>query len=118
MNSLRRLALVASLAGVGALAPMSTLAQSTDPHQHDKDAPQQPRMPGGGMGMGGAGMGGGMMQMMEHCQQMMSQRGSGPRGLPQLPPGNEKLQLQMHADMMRAMADIVGKYAARLPDRK
>ena len=117
MTSLRRLTIVASLAG--ALAPLSTFAQSTDPHQHDKEAPQQQRTPGsGGMGMGGMGAGGGTMHMMEHCQQMMAQRGGGPRGLPQLPPGNEKLQLQMHADMMRAMADILGKYAARLPDRK
>ena len=35
-----------------------------------------------------------------------------------LPPGNEKLEMQMHADMMRAMADIMTKYAARLPDKK
>lgn len=44
------------------------------------------------------GMGGGMM-------------GS---SMPHLPPGNEKLELQMHADMMRAMADVMSKYAARV----
>jgi hypothetical protein len=38
--------------------------------------------------------------------------------MPHLPPGNEKLELQMHADMMRAMADVLGKYVARLPDKK
>ena len=42
----------------------------------------------------------------------------GSSGMPHLPPGNEKLDLQMHAEMMRAMSDILAKYAARLPDRK
>ena len=53
------------------------------------------------MGSGGSMMGGGMGHGMAH-----------------LPPGNEKLELQMHADMMRAMADVLTKYAAKLPDKK
>lgn len=54
-----------------------------------------PMMGGGKMGaMGGGMMGGGMM--------------------PQLPPGNEKLQLQMWAEMMQKMGEIAGKYAAQL----
>jgi hypothetical protein len=55
--------------------------------------------------------------MMQNCRQMM-QQGRGGHALPQLPPGNEKLQLQMHADMMKAMGDILARYAARLPDKK
>jgi hypothetical protein len=57
-----------------------------------------------------------MMGMMQGCPMM---RGAGMGGaMPHLPPGNEKLEMQMHADMMRAMADIMTKYAARLPDKK
>jgi hypothetical protein len=66
------------------------------------------------------GGGGGMMGMMQGCPMM---RGGGMgggmgHGMGHLPPGNEKLEMQMHADMMRAMADIMTKYAARLPDKK
>jgi hypothetical protein len=31
-----------------------------------------------------------------------------------LPPGNEKLNLQMHAEMMQAMGAIMQKYADRI----
>ena len=61
---------------------------------------------------------GGMMGMMQGCPMM---RGGGMGGMGHgmhLPPGNEKLEMQMHADMMRAMADVMSKYAARLPDKK
>lgn len=69
-------------------------------------------MMGGGM-MGGGMMGGGMMEMMHGCKQMM---GSG--GLPELPAGNEKLQVQMHAEMMQKMGEILGRYADRIKDEK
>jgi len=59
---------------------------------------------------------GGMKGTMQGCP-MMSGGGMG-HAMPHLPPGNEKLELQMHADMMRAMADVLGKYVARLPDKK
>lgn len=116
-RTLRKFAAPAAIASLVELATaIPAFAQAPDPHAHDKDKPAAQQQGGAGMGMG---MGsGGMMQMMEHCQQMMAERGGGPRGMPQLPPGNEKLQMQMHADMMRAMADIMSKYAARLPDRK
>jgi len=80
------------------------------------EAPHKPGAPGmqGGMGQGMGGMTG--MDMMQGCP-MMSGSGMG-RGMAHLPPGNEKLELQMHADMMRAMADVLTKYAARLPDKK
>ncbi|MNL22824.1 hypothetical protein D3C87_1441840 [compost metagenome] len=32
----------------------------------------------------------------------------------QLPPGNEKLSMQMHAEMMQAMGDIMRKYADKI----
>jgi hypothetical protein len=55
-----------------------------------------------------------MMDMMHACGRMMD-RGPMP-GLPRLPPGNEKLQLQMQAEMMQKMGEILAKYAARIPD--
>lgn len=58
-------------------------------------------------------MGGGMMNMMRDCRQMMSARGAG-HAMPQLPEGNEKLQLQMQAEMMQRMGEILAKYAAQL----
>ena len=73
-------------------------------------------MAGGGM-MGSGMMHGGMMGggMMGHCSRMM--RGGSPASLmPQLPAGNEKLQLQMQAEMMQKMGEILSKYAARIPD--
>jgi len=72
------------------------------------------RSPGMQGGMGGTGQGG-MMGMMQGCPMMQS---GGGHGMPHLPPGNEKLEMQMHADMMRAMSEILSKYAARLPDKK
>ncbi|WP_439673219.1 hypothetical protein AEMCBJ_34110 (plasmid) [Cupriavidus necator] len=49
-------------------------------------------------------MGGGMMSggMMGSCPMMG------------LPPGNEKLSMQMHADMMQAMGEIMRKYADKI----
>jgi hypothetical protein len=80
---------------------------------------QQPGMPmdrqgpmGGGGMMGGGMMGGGMMNMMGQCERMMGARGG--HAMPQLPPGNEKLQLQMQAEMMQRMGEILAKYAAQI----
>ena len=70
-------------------------------------------MMGGGM-MGPGMMGGGMMGrgMMGACPMMGGQGAA--HAMPQLPPGNEKLQLQMHAEMMQRMGEILAKYAAQL----
>lgn len=103
----RKVVALASFAGAAAL-PLPVAAQS-DQHQHEQSAQ---RGQASGM-MSGQGMGG-MMDMMQGCPMM---RGGG-HGMPHLPPGNEKLELQMHADMMKAMGDILAKYAARLPERK
>jgi hypothetical protein len=63
--------------------------------------------------MGGGMMGGGMMNMMRGCEMMMRGHGAG-HAMPQLPPGNEKLQLQMHAEMMQRMGETLAKYAAQV----
>lgn len=75
-------------------------------HQHE-EAPKAPQgTAGGGM------MGGGMMNMMQGCERMMRARGG--HAMPQLPPGNEKLQLQMHAEIMQKVGEILSKYAAQV----
>lgn len=68
-------------------------------------------------GMMGGGMGGdmmGMMNMMRGCERMMSGRSMGGGMMLQLPPGNEKLQFQMHAEMAQKMGEIAAKYAERI----
>lgn len=116
ITNLRATIAVAVLAtGLGGLTVSGiAAAQSGAPHK-----PAAPGMQGGmGQGMGGQGMGGmmGMMDMMQGCPMMRG--GGGAQGMPHLPQGNDKLELQMHAEMMRAMSDILTKYAARLPDKK
>jgi len=78
---------------------------------------QSPNPPAGAHGMEGMPMGGGMMGMMGNCSRMM-QGGMTGHMLPQLPPGNEKLQLQMQAEMMQKMGEIVSKYAAQIKEEK
>jgi hypothetical protein len=54
-------------------------------------------------------------QSMMHGQMMMG--GGMTKDCPmmgQLPPGNEKLAMQMHGEMMKAMGDIMLKYADRI----
>ena len=36
--------------------------------------------------------------------------------LPSLPPGNEKLELQMRAEMMQKVGEILGRYASQVKD--
>ena len=79
----------------------------------DRQGPMSgPDMRGGGMGGPGMMMGGGMMNMMGQCERMMGARGG--HAMPQLPPGNEKLQLQMHAEIMQRVGEILAKYAAQV----
>ena len=115
--SLRKAIATSSLVVLAGLAFAVPAAAQSDPQEHGAPAAKGPQG-SEGMGMGGGMMGGedmgGMMRMMQACPMMQG----GGQGLPHLPPGNEKLELQMHADMMKAMGDIMAKYAARLPDKK
>ena len=105
ITSLRTRVLVTAFNTVAALAIAGTAAaQSESQHQHGA-----PGMPGGT---------GGMMGMMQGCPMMSGGGGMSGHSVPHLPPGNEKLEMQMHADMMRAIADVMTKYAARLPEKK
>ena len=89
MNTRRIAAVSLALALFGA-SGWSAAASPTQSPMHDHGS----SMTGGGM------MGGGMM-------------GSCPM-MGQLPPGNEKLAMQMHGEMMKAMGDIMLKYADRI----
>lgn len=65
------------------------------------------------------GMMGGMMDMMGSCQSMMGNRGNmGAMGMPAFPPGNEKLEAQMHAEMMQKMGEIAARYAERIKEAR
>ncbi len=74
--------------------------------------------PGQGMqGMQGMHEGQGMMGMISGCPMMSGGtmgRGMMSGAVPQLPPGNEKLQLQMWGEMMQNMGEIASKYAAQV----
>ena len=60
----------------------------------------------------------GMQGMMSGCPMMGGSMTGGhtPDGgmMPQLPPGNEKLQLQMWGEMMQKMGEIASRYAAQV----
>ena len=66
--------------------------------------------------MGGMGDMMGMMNTMRGCPMMSGGMHGGM--MPQLPPGNEKLQMQMHAEMMQRMGEILAKYADRIKEEK
>jgi len=67
-------------------------------------------------GMGGGMMGGGMMGMMNACDRMMESGRMESGMMPHLPRGNEKLQLQMQAEMMQKMGEILNKYADQIKE--
>lgn len=98
---------VAAMIAVVAMG-VSTLSVAAD---RDSKAGQ------GMQGMQGMHEGQGKMDMMNGCPMM----GGGTMGagmmsgatMPQLPPGNEKLQVQMWGEMMQKMGEIASKYAAQ-----
>lgn len=88
---------------------VSTLSLAADP---------DPKAGHGMQGMQGMHEGQGKTDMMSGCPMMSG--GTMGRGMmsgatmPQLPPGNEKLQLQMWSEMMQKMGEIASKYAAQV----
>ena len=114
-----------------AVALASSMAFAAEPSQPapnpqargDMSMHHQKKPDGGMGGMGGMDgmkgmMGGGMMDMMGSCHEMMSKKGTAAgAGMPQLPPGNEKLEFQMHAEMMQKMGEIALKYADRIKEK-
>jgi len=113
----------AALAAGLSLAVAAHAAQPGDAQEPPGDAqqqtPSQPGMMGSGMMgsgmMGGGMMGGNMMGMMHACQSMRGAgNGMSSMEVPTLPPGNEKLEAQMHAEMMQKMGEIAARYAQRV----
>lgn len=97
-------ALLLVVSGVGLAATPGGNDTATMPNQssmmQDGNTSGMGHMMRGGMG---GMMGGGMMGMMGGCPMMGA--GSGP---------NAKVMMQMHGEMMRAMGDIMVKYADKL----
>ena len=81
------------------------------------DMPMGYGMTGPGAMTGGGGMAG-MMGMMQSCQRMMGGTMTGSAMLPRLPPGNEKLEFQMRAEMMQKLGEIAAKYGEKIKDDK
>lgn len=91
MNTKRLATMSLALALLGA-SGLSAAASPPQPAMHDHAS----GMMGDSKGMMGKGM-------MSNCPMMG-----------QLPPGNEKLAMQMHGEMMKAMGDIMLKYADKI----
>lgn len=111
---------------LAALLSAALMAGATSSVAADKPEAKPGAGMHGGRGMGAMegmqgmeGMSGmmGMMDMMGSCSRMMH---GGPmaHGIPQLPPGNAKLQLQMHAEMMQKMGEVLAKYAGQIKEDK
>jgi len=62
---------------------------------------------------------GGMGGMKHRCMRKGMRCGmhGGAIPLPQLPPGNAKLQLEMQAEIMQKVGEILARYAARIEDK-
>lgn len=99
------------------VAVLPTQAQDQGGDKAEDHAHATTPSAGGGMpGMGPMGMMGMMRGGAGGGCPMMDGRmgGMGMMGMPTLPPGNEKLQLQMQAEMMQKMGETLAKYAARV----
>lgn len=108
------------------LASTSGLALAADQYPKNQQATSTSSMPGMGAMPMGQGMmdggtmtgGGGMMGMMHSCQKMMDGALSVNTMMPRLPSGNEKLEFQMHAEMIQKIGEIATKYADRIKEAK
>lgn len=91
-------------------------AQTEQPPARQGSGMMGQGMMGPGM-MGQGTMGPGMMGSgMMGCP-MMSGGTMGRGMMPMLPPGNEKLQLQMQAEIMQKVGEIMAKYANQIQQR-
>ena len=101
------LSIAASAAAASAAEPGQMPMQGMMGHHGGAGTAQQ------GM-MGCPMMSGGMGSMMGGGARGSMMAG---RGIPAFPPGNEKLQMQMHAEIMQKVGEIVAKYAERIQPR-
>jgi hypothetical protein len=100
----------------GAIALSATALFAAEPATPENDAGHHGMMDDNGSTM----MGHGMMGMMNSCREMMrgTRRGADEDSLavPQLPPGNERLQLQMRGEMMQKLGEIASRYADKVKE--
>jgi len=87
-----------------AIASAATVAADANP----PTARGTPGMMGQGPGMMGHGPG------MTGCPMMSGGMMMGRGMMPMLPPGNEKLQMQMQAEIMQKVGEIMAKYANQI----
>lgn len=93
-------------ASSASLVAMGATPGGSDSKEQQQSSPQ-------GM-MGQRMMGGDMTEMMRSCQSMMGgSAGTSAMTPPKLPPGNEKLEAQMHAEMMQKIGEIAARYVER-----
>ncbi len=122
-------ALLSAAASSAALAaepaPAGAMPGMSDMSKHHPMAKGSKGAEGGMSGMHGmgdmAGMGDmmGMMKMMSSCQTMMDGAKAPASALmPKLPPGNEKLEFQMRAEMMQKMGQIAAQYADKIKETR
>ncbi|AJW43443.1 MULTISPECIES: hypothetical protein [Ralstonia] len=88
-------ALALALLGAGGWSMAASPSRGSDGTKPGSQDPMHSMMMDHMMGGGGGMMGG--------CPMMG-----------QLPPGNEKLSMQMHGEMMQAMGEILRKYADKI----
>lgn len=107
---MKRRVIAAAVAGLFIVASAVSIAAEPEGRTGMPAAGQGMHDMQGMEGMRGMGCMKGMANMMHGM--MGGQTGSAVP-LPQLPPGNEKLQLQMWGEVMQKVGEIVGKYAAQ-----
>lgn len=105
---IRRILVTSFVAAAIAGSGLVLAASKTQTKEQSSNTPGMSQMMDHGMMRGGM-MHGEMMGMMNGCKEMMSAS-----AMPQLPPGNAKLELQMRAEMMQKMSEILAKYADRI----
>jgi hypothetical protein len=108
-----------ALLAAGAAALAGTIAVAAEQAPASKPAASAP-MNRGMMGsmMGSEGHMDQMMGMMGACQSMMGGGMTGHASMMKLPAGNEKLEAQMHAEMLQKMGEIAAKYADKIKEGK
>src|SRR5579885_771596 len=115
------LSIIVAVSSMLLMAGGYALAEEHETHHPGKPpaeaAGQGPsrEMPGGGMQrgmmMGGDMMRGMMGEGMMGCPMMQRQL-----VIPELPPGNARLQLQMQAEIMQKVGEILAKYADQVKE--
>lgn len=121
-KTMKALLVAVALSGSSVVAMAAETAQAA-PSMPNAPGRQGMPMHGGMMGGGGTGDGDmpdmmGMMSMMRSCQKIMGSAPMQTGALPHLPPGNEKIEFQMRAEMMQKMGEIAARYADKIKERQ